>query len=92
MCFTGRCSHPGLVHDLLDANEWTWVFVAVGRAGRVKNQQVKRLATLASGVGCRCYCGRIADARRFTRLRLLTAEGPDSSRALLSREIAQLAS
>ena len=39
--------------DLLDANETTWAFAAADRIGSVKNRQVKRLATLASGECCR---------------------------------------
>ena len=34
--------------DLLDANENNWAFVDVDRVGIVNNQQVTRLATLAT--------------------------------------------
>jgi hypothetical protein len=33
--------------DLLDANEWTWAFVAVDTVGCTENLLVKRFATLA---------------------------------------------
>lgn len=43
--------------DLLDANETTCAVVDVDRVGFVDNQQVKRLAALASGDRRRSYGG-----------------------------------
>jgi hypothetical protein len=40
--------HGDLGPDLLDANETNWAFVSVDRMGVVGNQQVKRLAALAT--------------------------------------------
>ena len=42
-------SRGALSADLLDANESNWTFVAVDRVGYDEEQQVKRLAALASG-------------------------------------------
>ena len=41
-------SRGALSADLLDANESNWTFVAVDRVGYDEEQQVKRLAALAS--------------------------------------------
>ncbi len=48
--------------DLLDANEWTWVFVTVYGVGCEGNPLTRRLGALASDDPCQSYCGLIADA------------------------------
>jgi hypothetical protein len=50
------------ITDLLDANESTGVFVAVGRVGCVLSSQVAAFVSLANATGRWNYCGRIADA------------------------------
>jgi hypothetical protein len=51
--------------DVLDANEWTWAFVAVYGVGLEGKPQANGLEPLASEGACLNYCGRLL---RWSRL------------------------
>jgi hypothetical protein len=68
--------------DLLDANESTWAFDAVGC---VKNLLVRRLAALALVARGRSYCGWTADAARDAIAGEKEDAGPFKARWRVSR-------